>query len=94
MIALLIQKMIKHEKFHTKINSYLSLLLREIFVCPSLIKFLNEGTFAFLEFIKTSVGKSHRGFFMAGWQSGNAADCKSVFHRFESDLSLQKKDHT
>lgn len=28
--------------------------------------------------------------FMARWQSGNAADCKSVIHRFESDSSLQQ----
>ncbi len=83
------QRMITHEKFRTKFSYYLPLLLRQIFVRASLINF-DEGAFAFLEFIRTSVGKSLRGFFMARWQSGNAADCKSAFHRFKSDPSLQK----
>ena len=51
------------------------------------------GAFASQTKYETSVGESFRGFLFAGWQSGNATVCKTVFHRFESGPSVQTTKH-
>lgn len=77
----------QHEAGTTHTTGLFQRLLSPIYVCASVKMLFFGGAFASL--VKNLGRQNHRGFFMARWQSDNAAVCKTVFRRFESGPSLQ-----